>query len=66
MALFLVSLACGFGWTVGPSLAACPSVGTDGGVLVGLETREGYLRAAALAVRAAFDAEEPILNDSRC
>lgn len=63
---FLVSLALACGRTVGPGLEGSPGGGgCEGALLVrGVAVvggvREGYLRAAPLAVRAAFDEDEPI------
>jgi len=63
---FLVSLALACGRTVGPGLKGSPGGGgCDGALLVrGVAVmggvRVGYLRAAPLAVRAAFEEDEPI------
>lgn len=63
---FLVSLALACGRTVGPGLEGSPGGGgcegallVRGAAVVG-GVREGYLRAAPLAVRAAFEEDEPI------
>jgi hypothetical protein len=60
-------LACVWGWTVGPVEVSV--VGLVDGAFVVLEvlvwggTREGYFRTVLLAVRAALEVEEPILED---
>ncbi len=62
-----VSLTLACGRTVGPGLEGSPGGGGWGGALVGRGAavaggiREGYLRAAPLAVRAAFEDEEPMI-----
>lgn len=57
------------GWTVGPGVCSPPGCGGAGGALVvacaGCDvggSRFGYCRAAAPAVRDAFDADDPIVD----
>ena len=55
----LLSVACGGGCAVGPSLVY-PGAGGAGVRFVVFDGRLGNLRALAPATRALFDAEEPI------
>ncbi len=64
---FLDPLARVWGWTVGPVEVSAARLGD--GAFVAREaldwggTRDGYLRTVLLAVRAALEVEEPILED---